>query len=479
MKNIEDFYPLSPMQQGILFHTLYAPTSGMYFLQFGCTICGDFNALEFKRAWQEVVEKYQILRTSFIWEGLKEPVQVVHRQVKLPWEQLDWRGLESEEQQERLQAFLKADQEQSFELFQAPLIRFTLIQLTEKDYQFIWSYHHLLADAWSASLLLQAVFKYYKAFSQGEELHLESPRPYRDYIAWLQQQDLLKAEMFWRQWLKDFTAVTSLRKDQNFNSLASQDGNYNQQFVQLSTVITAKLQSLTQQQQLTLNTLVQGAWALILSFYSGKEDVVFGVICSGRSATLPEVDSMVGLFFNTLPMRVQIEPEKSLVPWLKQLQVKQAEMQQYEFSPLVKIQRWSDVPLGLPLFDSTLNFHNYPLDVALREGQYEDFKLDNYWSFAKVNYPLWVEVFSGQQLLIRITYDSCCFDIHMINGILKQFESILCTMITQPHIKLNAIKAIINEVNKQQQILKEEELKEARLQKLKKLKKQKVSPQKS
>lgn len=475
MNNIEDFYPLSPMQQGILFHTLSASKFRMYFLQFGCTICGDFHTLEFKNAWQRVIEEYQILRTSFIWEGLKEPVQVVHREVKLPWEELDWRGLESQEQQERLQAFIKADQEQGFELAQVPLIRFTLIQLTEKDYQFIWSYHHLLADAWSASLILKAVFEYYNAFIQGKELNLENPRPYRDYIAWLQQQDLLKAEMFWRQWLKNFTAVTSLRKDQIISSVDSQDGSYNQQFIQLSTATTAKLQSLTQQQQLTLNTLVQGAWALILSCYSGKEDVVFGVICSGRSATLPEIDSMVGLFFNTLPMRVHIEPEKDLVPWLKQLQVKQTEMQQYEFSPLVKIQRWSDVPLGLPLFDTTLNFHNYPLDVALREGQYQNFKLDNYWSFAKVNYPLWVEVFSGQQLLIRITYDSSCFDPEMINGILKQFESILCTMVTQPHIKLDALKAIMNEVNKKQQIAKEEKLKEARLEKFKKLKKQKVS----
>ncbi|MGH7998760.1 MAG: condensation domain-containing protein, partial [Brasilonema sp.] len=194
MKNIEDFYPLSPMQQGILFHALYAPKSGVYCEQFSCSIHGDLNVLVFQRAWQQVVERYQILRTAFVWEGLKEPVQLVHKQVTLLWEQQDWRGLASVEQQKRMEAFLKVDREQGFKLSQAPLMRLTLIQLADNSYQFIWNRHHLLLDGWSSSIVFKEVFTFYKAFSQKEDLRLECPRSYRDYIAWLQQQDLSRAE---------------------------------------------------------------------------------------------------------------------------------------------------------------------------------------------------------------------------------------------------------------------------------------------
>ena len=146
MENIADIYELSPMQQGLLFHTLYAPDSGVYFNQFSCTLHGNLNVAAFQHAWQQVVEKHPILRTAFYWEELEKPLQVVHRQVEIPWQQHDWRNLSATKQQEQLAAFLKGDREQGFELNQAPLMRCTLIQLADDTYQFIWSHHHLLID---------------------------------------------------------------------------------------------------------------------------------------------------------------------------------------------------------------------------------------------------------------------------------------------------------------------------------------------
>ncbi|MBG1243500.1 non-ribosomal peptide synthetase [Nostoc sp. NZL] len=435
MKNIEDFYPLSPMQQGILFHALYTPKSGVYCEQFSCNIHGHLNISLFKQAWQQVVERHQILRTSFIWEGLKEPAQVVHKQVGLPWEQQDWQGLTSVAQQERMEDFLKVERERGFELSQPPLMRLSVIQLGENDYRFIWSHHHLLLDGWSSSLLLNEVFALYKGFTQGENLSLERPRPFRDYIAWLQQQDLADAEIFWRQRLKGFSTLNSFRVDRKTDNLVSQSNNYDTQHVRLSEKETSALQQFARQQQFTLNTLLQGAWAILLSRYSGEHDVNFGAIVSGRPPTLAGTESMVGLFINTLPMRVCIHPEESLLPWLKRLQTEQIEARQYEYSPLVKVLGWSDMPNGLPLFESIFNFQDYSTDFFAQQ-QFDNLQISNFCNFAHTHYPLTVSVEVDSELLLEIEYDRQRFDSATITRMLEHLQTLLAGMVANPKQRL-------------------------------------------
>ncbi|HEY9895477.1 MAG TPA: condensation domain-containing protein, partial [Candidatus Sericytochromatia bacterium] len=208
VKTIEDAYPLTSLQQGILFHSLYAPSSGVYVEQMSFDLSGTLNVSAFTQAWQQVIDRHSILRTAFVWEKLKKPLQVVGRQVKLLWEEHNWQGVSPIEQQARLKNLLQAERKRGFELSKAPLMRLTLIQLTEATYHLIWSHHHLLLDGWSTQLIFKEVIAYYEAFCQGQQLSLERPRPYRDYIAWLQQQDLSQAEAFWREKLKGFTAPT-------------------------------------------------------------------------------------------------------------------------------------------------------------------------------------------------------------------------------------------------------------------------------
>ncbi|WP_193197120.1 non-ribosomal peptide synthetase [Nostoc sp. MG11] len=425
-KNIEDFYPLSPMQQGILFHSLYAPELAVYCEVLSCNLQGELNISAFKQAWQQLLERHPILRTSFVWKGLKEAAQVVHKQVKLPWEQQDWCGIISITQQERIKAFLVAEQQQSFEISQAPLMRLTLIKLAANNYQFVWSRHHLLLDGWSSSLLMDEVFAFYKAFSQDKDLCLKQPRHYRDYIAWLQQQNLSQSQAFWRQRLQQFTATTPLSIDHTSNHLPDENKDYKQQQIKLSTAETLALQSFARQQQLTFNTLIQAAWAILLSRYSSENDVVFGSVVSGRGG-LAGSESMVGVLINTVPVRVYVNSEESLVSWLKQLQVQQNQTRQYEQCPLIEIQKLSDIPVGQPLFESIVNFQNYPIDFSKLQ-QVNNLKISNIYSFMHPHYPLTVSVKVDSELLLEVFYESYRFESTTIARMLGHFRTLLLGM---------------------------------------------------
>ena len=310
--NIEDIYPLSPLQQGMLFHTLYAPESEVYFEQLSCALRGALDKDALRRAWQSVIDRHTILRTAFFWERREKPLQVVRRKIILPWQQQDWRGLETLEQQERFKAYLEADRSLGFDFSKAPLMRLILIQLTEDTYYLVWSHHHILLDGWSVSLVMKEVFALYEAFSQGKEIKLETSHPYRNYIAWLLKQDMLKAESFWRQTLKGFRAPTPLAFDSPRARLRDEKESFDEQEMSMPAQWTEQLKALAKRHRLTLNTFVQGAWALLLGCYSGEQDVLFGSVVSGRPAALEGVETTVGLFINTLPVRAQISPEASV-----------------------------------------------------------------------------------------------------------------------------------------------------------------------
>jgi amino acid adenylation domain-containing protein/non-ribosomal peptide synthase protein (TIGR01720 family) len=428
-KNIEDLYSLSPMQQGMLFHSLYAPESGIYAEQVSADLHGDLNVAAFEQAWQQVVDRHPIVRSAFVWKNVEKPLQVVGRQVHLPLIVYNWQDLPVAEQQAKLDALRQSERVQGFELSKAPLMRLILIQLAAQQYHFLWSHHHLLLDGWSTSLVLQEVFAFYEAACQHHNLHLPQSRPYRDYIAWLQQQSLLEAEAFWRRTLKGFTAPTPFYVDVDCSSSSSMhSGEYH---LSLSGETTAALQALTRQHQLTLNTLVQGAWALLLSRYSNESDIVFGTTVSGRPTTLAGAETMVGLFINTLPVRLQVESDRSLLPWLQQFQCQQAEARQYEYTPLVQIQQWSEIPPNLPLFESIIVFENYPIDSAIEHGQ-SNLAICRVQASEQTNYPLTVIVRPGAKLEISLLYNRHRFDADTIARMLGHLQTLLEGMVEKP-----------------------------------------------
>jgi len=433
-KNIEAIYPLSSTQEGILFHTLYAPESGIYFQQLNFTLQGNLNVPAFQQAWQRVVERHQALRTLFLWEGREKPLQVVLKSVNLPWENLDWQHLSSWEQQERLQAFKQSELDQQVPLNQAPLMRWRLVQLQTDTYELIWSHHHLVTDGWSMSIILQEVLAFYHAIDKNENISLPPVRPYRDYIAWLNKYDLEQAKIFWEKTLDGFTNPTPLIVDRRATDRISLEKSaYEQQY--LSAKTTTALQSLAKQNSFTLNTIVQAAWALLLSRYSGESDIVFGVTVSGRPPTLSGVESMVGLFINTVPVRIQVPKDIQVLPWLKQLFSQQMGRDLYSYSPLVEIQANSQVSEGMPLFESLLVFENYPLDESSKHT-FGSLEITNITGVEQTNYPLTAIAIPGTELLIRISYDTERFDPATISRMLGHFQTLLEGIAANPRERL-------------------------------------------
>jgi surfactin family lipopeptide synthetase C len=425
MNNIDDLYELSPLQQGMLFHTLYAPTSEAYFEQLLGIISGKLNFPAFVRAWEAVVARHPALRSSFYWEEIAKPLQMVSKQVDLPWTELDWRQLTPEAQQQQLADLLAKDRQIGFDLSVAPVMRFTIIQLAQQSYQFIWSHHHLLFDGWSMQIILSEVFAHYEAAQRDEQLHLLPARPYREYITWLQQQDITQAKDFWRQTLQGFATPTAL-------STTKAAGIANEQHFQLSESVTAQLQATARQHHLTVNNLVQGAWALLLARYSGENDVVFGATVSGRSPTIDRVDSIVGLLINTVPIRVQVNGTAELLPWLKQLQAQAFEREPYAYFSLAEIQQLSDLPAGMPLFESILVFENYPVDATEQDSK-KTLEISDLRCFERTNYPLTLVINPGSQLAGRIVYDTNCFEQQTIDRLIGHFQTLLAGMSANLH----------------------------------------------
>ena len=435
LENVDDIYPLSAVQQGILFHALSAPDSGVYVQQYCCQIRGNLQVSEFKKAWQQVFERQPTLRTVFLWEGLDEPLQIVREQVTINWETEDWRGQTSTQQESQLETFLQCDRLLGFNLAQAPISRFQLIHFEKETYQFIWSFHHLLADGWSIPILWQEVLSCYQANCRGESLQLNPLRPYRDYIAWLQSQNFAAAEGFWRKQLQGFTEPTPLPATHLSVEPAVQP--YRQQDRLLSPFLTNNLKTLARQYRLTLNTLIQGAWALLLNHYSGEEQVAYGTVTSGRPTQLPGVEWMVGIFINTLPVLVSVEPESSLMEWLQACQKQLLNLRQYETTPLSEIQRWSDLPPGRSLFESIVVFENYPTPSfsSLDLG----FEIENIHYLEQSNYPLALLVVPGEFLTLMLLYDSGRFEESAIARLLDHLELLLTTFVQQPQIKLGQL----------------------------------------
>jgi amino acid adenylation domain-containing protein len=445
---IEDIYTLTPIQQGMLFHSLEAPGSGVYVVQWSFVLEGPLDYNRFQQAWQHVISNHPLLRTACRWEKLSKPVLIVYRHVELPWQVQDWSNVSQIQQEVRLSRWLEQDRTRGFDLAAAPLIHMLLTRIGTKRYRWVWSMHHLLLDGWSSALLLHEILDCYHMLSQGQNPLLVYRRPYRDYLLWLQHLDQTGSDAFWRKYLRGFKTPTTVCLPVTGQAHSSQE-RFGEATVSLSVETTRALQQLAQQAHVTLNTLVQGAWAILLSRYSGETDVVFGVTLSGRPATLEQVETMVGLFINTLPLRLEVPQNRSIWSWLPEVQSQQVELLTYQHSSLSQIQAQSEIPGGTPLFESIVVFENYPLPT--NRGWEHSLSIGDLRVFEQTNYPLSLQVHARQGLTFRLFYSSAKVSASMSHHMLEHLQIMLEHMVAAPQCPIGRLPLLTR--TEEQQLL--------------------------
>ncbi|HET8888391.1 MAG TPA: amino acid adenylation domain-containing protein [Candidatus Angelobacter sp.] len=442
LANVEDIYLMSPMQQGILFHCLCEPGAGMYCLVLSCQLEAALDVRALRRAWKEVVQRHAVLRTGFLWEELERPMQVVRKSVELPWREEDWRGYDKSEQEAKWRKLILEERNQGFDFKEAPMLRLSLIRTGEENYYFIWNSHHIVLDGWCLQIVMEEAFALYAAYTQGQKPQLRNPRPYRDYITWLQKQDEKKAEAFWREELKGFTGSTRLGIERKREAWPEGEEEYGKLEACLGRAYTEKLDEMARRQQVTPSAIVQSAWAIVLSRYSGANDVVFGATASGRSGGGGAFENTVGLFINTLPVRVRLRGDERASALQARVQQRQARGLDYEYSSLLKVQEWSDIPRGTTLFENIIVFENYPVNAAMEEWSAHSLKVTAVTSIEINNYPLAIVIRPGAELTFNCHYSRRLYDQQDVERLLARLRVALEQIIHDPEVCISDISLL-------------------------------------
>lgn len=418
--NIADIYRLTPLQEGMLFHCLQTPQAAVYVEQ-AIYRLPNVNPSLCQRAWDIVMADQPMLRTNFAYEGLDKPLQVVHRVVSCPIELVDFTALEATTARRQAESLLVSDRETPFDLRQPPLMRLKLIRLNSQESLFAWTFHHILLDGWSAFLIVGKLISAYAALEQGQPYRPKPAPSFKAYLRWLATRDHEAARVFWRDHLAGFTAATPLglfeRSADKYNPAAHR-------VIRrvLAEDLVTHLTAWSRRTHLTLGTVSIAAWGFLLSIYSGQRDVVFGSAVSGRPADMTDADAMVGLFINTLPVRVRTEADEPIEDWLRRLQQAQMHLREYEYCSLVDIQGVSEVPRGTPMFHSMLNVELVPaggtvgtLDVQMTEH---------------INFPLTLVIEPGDgTIAVRAQFNPTQYECEAIERLLSHYETVLRQLI--------------------------------------------------
>ncbi|WP_157604435.1 condensation domain-containing protein, partial [Rhizobacter sp. Root1221] len=376
---VADVYPLSPMQEGLLFHSVFEPMGTAYVNQLRVDI-GGLDVVRFKAAWQHVFDTHDVLRTGFVHAG--RPLQWVARTVALPWQDLAEADLD---------ALAQAELHRPFHLAEPPLMRFALVRLPGGRHHFIWTHHHLLLDGWSTSRLMGEVLRH----TTGQAAEPAAPR-FRDHIAWLGAQDRAASLRFWCDQVGALDEPSLLAPGFAAGPLAARA-------LALDRDTTARVAAVAARERVTVNTLVQGAWALVLSQHLGRGTVCFGATVSGRPEALAGADRMLGLFINTLPVCVSLPPAVAAGDWLRALQARNLAAREHDHVPLHAIQREAGRG-GQGFFDSIVVFENYPVDETLRQQAPAGLVFNGLVNREETNYPLTLVVHHGDTLAIEIRH---------------------------------------------------------------------------
>lgn len=434
-------FPLTSLQKSMVLSSMRSPRSGTYVIQDVCELSEDLDVPLVRSAWRRIALRHPALRTGIAGASAEPFLQDCHADADVPWQELNWVDLPPDVRSAKLDALLREDRERGFRFDGSVPMRFTLIRTGPQSYTLIWTLHHAALDGRSLQIVWKEWFALYDASRCGRDIDPCPASPYRDYVAWQLTHDLAEAGKFWRAYLAGLSQTTDFVIERT--KPAAADG-VSKKGVLLSAGLTAQLLSFAVRHEITLNSLVQGAWALLLSHYSGRADVVMGATRACRHCPALETSGMVGLLINTLPFRIAVNGDVPLVGWLKSIRQDWVALREHEHTPLERVSEWSGLPPGAPLFDNVLVYENEPPGESLNKlgGQWEHRSLRR---LQRTDSSLTVAAYGGRQLSLEIVFDTRLFRAETITRMLGHLETLLHSFLAQPDAPLAAIKMLTQE----------------------------------
>jgi amino acid adenylation domain-containing protein/non-ribosomal peptide synthase protein (TIGR01720 family) len=436
LTDVKSIYPLSPLQEGMLFHSLYDHKSTAYVVQMTMKITGEFNRSAFCESWNQLMERHPQLAVSLWWKGVKQAHQIAWKHTEIPIYQLDWTERSKEEQNQLLDEYLTKDRQRAFDLTKPPLMRIGLFATNKHEYQLVWSYHHALLDGWSMPIVLEELLEIYESQVTQKGLQLPSVSTYEQYFEWLSEQDEEIAKSYWSHQLSDAKAAEiALPLDHADTST------HHEWITFLAKEDTTALQQFAKQRKVTINTVIQAVWGIFLAAYSGQSNLLYGTTVSGRPGTLNGVEQIVGPFINTIPVRIDLSKNQNIDQYIIGLQQQLKDTEEYAYVPLTKIADWAGAGKENPLFHYLLVMENY----QMRSLGNDSLQISELRGFENSHYPLVLVVAPGESLFFKWMYDGSKFDEGTIKRFMRLFTSLLQQFIQSEKEMISELDLLLEE----------------------------------
>lgn len=435
---IQNIYPLTPMQQGMLFHSLYQKESKAYFQQLSFSLEGELDVSLLERAVNQVIQKYDVFRTVFLYEKLEEPRQVVLEERKLRVYFEDITEKNQQKQKEFLETWKEKDREKGFQLSKDLLMRISVFQTKDKEYQVVWSHHHMILDGWCVGMVMKDVISCYKAFKAGKKPVKEAVYPYASYVNWLGKQNLELARQYWKMYLEGYESEADFPR---ITKEVINDYEKKELLIILEKDRTEQLNHLCRNYNVTLNHVFQAVWTVLLERCCNLEDVLFGSVVSGRNVPVKGIEKMVGLFINTVPVRIRAEGNLSFCRLLEKMRENQERSSQYEYISLAQIQGQSEIKQNL--IRTLYIFENYPARGNMQDGMQGQIR--DVESFEQTDYDFNLIVIPGETIQVKLKYNALVYEEKTVKTVEQCLLEILQAVCKNPQVSLKDIKMLPDE----------------------------------
>nr|P0C064.2 RecName: Full=Gramicidin S synthase 2; AltName: Full=Gramicidin S synthase II; Includes: RecName: Full=ATP-dependent proline adenylase; Short=ProA; AltName: Full=Proline activase; Includes: RecName: Full=ATP-dependent valine adenylase; Short=ValA; AltName: Full=Valine activase; Includes: RecName: Full=ATP-dependent ornithine adenylase; Short=OrnA; AltName: Full=Ornithine activase; Includes: RecName: Full=ATP-dependent leucine adenylase; Short=LeuA; AltName: Full=Leucine activase [Brevibacillus b len=432
-EHVQDMYRLSPMQEGMLFHALLDKDKNAHLVQMSIAIEGIVDVELLSESLNILIDRYDVFRTTFLHEKIKQPLQVVLKERPVQLQFKDISSLDEEKREQAIEQYKYQDGETVFDLTRDPLMRVAIFQTGKVNYQMIWSFHHILMDGWCFNIIFNDLFNIYLSLKEKKPLQLEAVQPYKQFIKWLEKQDKQEALRYWKEHLMNYDqSVTLPKKKAAINNTTYEPAQFRFAF---DKVLTQQLLRIANQSQVTLNIVFQTIWGIVLQKYNSTNDVVYGSVVSGRPSEISGIEKMVGLFINTLPLRIQTQKDQSFIELVKTVHQNVLFSQQHEYFPLYEIQNHTELKQNL--IDHIMVIENYPLVEELQKNsimQKVGFTVRDVKMFEPTNYDMTVMVLPRDEISVRLDYNAAVYDIDFIRKIEGHMKEVALCVANNPHV---------------------------------------------